>query len=343
MTVTYERFIDHCKPSPYIKNCTIKTVLPAENADALDIVTFNELGWQSVIQKGSLKVGDEVIFLVPETVIPNEMAEELNITKYLSKGKVHVATLRGNRSAGLIVSKEVLEKYRDYILRWEDPPEVALRGEAMAKYDVNIDFEEFYRMPHLMNEPDTFRVGEKLFYSEKIHGANFRFGKLRHPVTGDYVIYVGGHEIVLKENEKNTYWRMFNKYFRTNLPEDLEFFAEIAGCGIQKGFHYGSKKDSFAKVFAISKNVQYLPVPEVIRICDELGFPHVDFHEIVYDGIASIQALADEDSEITNEHIREGVVLVSAEDANRMAKCLSFYYLEGKDKRGKKIKTTEFH
>jgi RNA ligase (TIGR02306 family) len=343
MNITYERNVEHCEVTPYIKDCTIKEVRPANNADALDIVNFEELGWQSVVKRDSLKVGDKVVFLVPETILPFEMSEEMEVTKYLSKGKVRVTTLRGNRSAGLLADRKIIDKYIDFILRWEDPPGIALSGEALAIREVNPNFHKFYKMPNILNEPDTFKLGETVFFSEKIHGTNFRFGCMQHPTTEEYINYVGSHEVILKENESNTYWRVFNKNFKNIIPTDLLFFAEIAGCGIQKGFDYGSKREPFAKVFAITREAQYLSVHEVKTICQTYNLPHVEFHELTYNGLDTIQSLADSDSELTTEHIREGIVLVSSEYPDRMAKCISFYYLEGKDKKGKKIKTTEFH
>ena len=105
MDFTYDRKVSHCSKSKYIKTVTVREIEPVANADALDIARFNEAGWQVVVKKGSVAVGDKVFFMPPETVLPRELSEALGVTKYLQKGKVKVVRMRGVFSEGLIADK----------------------------------------------------------------------------------------------------------------------------------------------------------------------------------------------------------------------------------------------
>lgn len=329
MEVTYQRDVSHCEVSPYIKMVTIKRITDAINSDSLDSVQFIELGWNAVTQRGQCKPGDKVMFIPAESVLPFELSEELNITKYLSNGRLRSIKLRGNRSEGLIVLKEKVEKYLPYIMKWEDKPTVHMQGDALAARGISPHFIKFYKMPNILNEPDIFNVGEKVIYSEKIHGTNTRFGLLRHPHTDEYCDYVGSHNMTLKESDANIYWQIYKQIFQNNMPKDMVFFAEIFGPGIQQ-LHY-NRKEIDVKVFAATVKGEYINPTEVRVVCDEYGLPCVKFNETVFSGnIEQFRDLADEPSVLTEDYIREGVVIVSKDQPEKMAKCVGFRYTTSK-------------
>jgi RNA ligase (TIGR02306 family) len=339
---TYEREISHCQLSPYVKKATVKEVVDAANSDNLTLLSFNEIGWFCIDKKGGHKPGDSVLVIPPDSVLPFEMSEELQVTKYLSKGRVRITRFRGNRSEGLVVPDEY-EKWIPFIYKWEDPPSIAMQGESMSSGEVPSEFAKFYKMPNILNEPHIFQVGEKLLYSEKLHGTNLRTGKFKNPVTDQYQTYVGSHEHVLKESSKNLYWRVVALLLEGKLPNDIVFYGEIFGPGIQH-LHYG-RKTIDVMIFAAAARSEYhpfdyLPHEEVVKICNKYDLPHVDFHEITFESLEQIRQLADGDSEYTQDHYREGIVLVSKEHPDRMAKAIGFEYLQNK---GQKKKRTERH
>jgi RNA ligase (TIGR02306 family) len=334
MDITYERNVAHCERSPYVKEVTIDECGPAMNSDFLDRITFKEMGWNAIAQKGLHESGKRVFFLPADSVLPLELSDALGVTQYLSKGRVRVTRLRGNRSEGLIVDREKAEPYLPYILKWEDPPTVAMRGDGRASKEVPIDFERFYKIPNLLNEPETFSDGERIVFSEKIHGTNVRCGILKHPETDEYELYVGSHNIVLKEGD-NVYWRMV-KTIADRLPQDYVFYGEVYGLGIQH-LAYDLKTQAIM-FFAASKNGKYMLPGPFKRLCDEHKLPRVLMHPTVYAGLESARALADLESEYSKSHHREGIVIVSAEKPRRMAKVIGFEYLTSKDK-----KRTERH
>jgi len=329
--VIYQRDVDHCDVSPYIKLVTIKDVAPAMNSDFLESITFEEIGWCAVSQKGLHKSGKKVLFIPAESVIPLELSDRLELTKYLSSGRVKVAKLRGNRSEGIIVDPEIVESYIPYIMKWEDKPTVNMGGDGVAAYNVHPYFHKFYHMPNILNDPYTFRPDEKIYYSEKIHGSNMRCGKFEDPETGEYTSYVGSHNMVIKESDKNVYWRMFTEKLKDKIPNDIEFFAEVYGLGIQD-LGYGLKNVDI-KIFAATRKGYYINPNTLNILCKQQDLPIVNFKFIKFKSVDQLRKLANEPSEYTNKHMREGIVIVSADYPERMAKCKSDAYEERRNKK----------
>ena len=333
----YEREVDHCKPSPYVREVTIYTVKHAQNSDNLDAVTFEEFGWNAITGRGTYKPGDKVTFIPPESVLPVELAEEFGITKFLSKGRVRILRLRNNRSEGVVLKAGILAGREHLILKWEDLPSRAMNAEfTLPSQEISPRFERFYSIPQLFNEPYTFQPGEAVAYSEKIHGVNFRFGVCAHPETNKRTFYVGSHYIVMdhvKCGDKNLFSRIANEIFDSGkayfMGTDTVFYAEIYGRGVQH-LHYGLKNQTF-RVYAITLRGEYVSYDEVLRICEDTGLPVVQFHETTFENIEQFRTLADESSEYADQ-IREGIVIVSRNRPRIMAKVIGFNYLTKKSK-----------
>lgn len=325
--MTYERNVDHCVKTTHVKEVTIKSIEPAANSDNLELIKFNEIAWQVLSQKGLHEVGKKVTYFPPECVLPLELSEALEITSYLSKGRVKAIVLRGNRSEGLIVDTDKVEDYLDFILQWEDPPTIAFSGSPMKNADVPQDFQRFYKMPNLLNEPDLFNDEDLVLISEKIHGTNVRFGRLRHPETGEYQLYVGSHNVTLKETDDNTYWRVVRQFIdnEDDMPDDVIFYGEIYGLGIQKMAY--NEKEPTLKIFAVMLHGEYQPHHLVISECKRLDLPVVNYYGDEFTSVEHMRELAEQDSEYY-DGFREGIVIMKADEPMVMAKLKSFEYLK---------------
>lgn len=325
----YERDVSHCSPTKYAKDVTVAEVADAENSDNLVILRFNELGWQAVSTKAkNHHVGEKLFFIPVDSVLPFEMSEKLGVTKYLSSGRVKMAKLRGNRSEGLIVDKETVAPFIGAIMKWEDPPNVSMSGEMLPSKDIPFEFEVFYKMPNLLNEPDTFAPGESVFISEKIHGTNCRFGVLSHPETGIPTMYVGSHETVHRPDCSSVYAETVRRVCENvSLPEGYVFFGEIFGKNIQH-LDYGKTVPAL-RVFAIAKRGFYLTPPETTDMCAGVGIECVRFTPAVFESVEQMRELSESPSEITDRHHREGIVIRSASDGKKMAKVIGTEYLSG--------------
>lgn len=356
MDFTYDRKVSHCSKSKYIKTVTVKEIEPVANADALDIARFNEAGWQVVVKKGSVAVGDKLFFMPPETVLPRELSEALGVTKYLQKGKVKVVRMRGVFSEGLIADKQTCIPYLDGILQWEDEPTQAMHGDAMPAREIPVDeFPVFYKIPNLLNEPEIFSPGDEVFVTEKIHGTNCRFGMLKNPATGRYQLYVGSHNVVLKNPDwKPSRWERFkawlsgkkiprprpNVYWTTvtkilegkTLPHGVVFYGEIYGAGVQDLDYGVPAKDLKLRVFATYERGQYNTAIRTGSICTLVGLDTVPRHGYTFLSVDNAIALSQEPSEFTKKHIREGVVIQSVLNPMKWAKVVSPEYLARRGK-----------
>jgi RNA ligase (TIGR02306 family) len=85
---------------------TVKTVTKHPNADALDILTFEEVGWQCVDKRGIRNPGDLVVYVPIDSVVDTKQPEFAFLA---SKGKanytyrIRTIRLRGEISQGLVV------------------------------------------------------------------------------------------------------------------------------------------------------------------------------------------------------------------------------------------------
>ena len=85
---------------------TIKTVTKHPNADKLDIVTFEEIGWSCVDSIGKRKVGDHVVYIPVDSIVDTTKPEFTFLKdKAKDNGKARIKTikLRGEYSQGLCV------------------------------------------------------------------------------------------------------------------------------------------------------------------------------------------------------------------------------------------------
>ena len=341
MNITYARNIDHCEPTKYAKEVTIKSIESADNSENLNIIKFEESGWQVVSNNDNkYNIGDKVFFIPIDSVLPLELSDKMNITQYLSKSKIQYVKLRGNRSEGIIVNKDIVEPYLPYIMKWEDLPDITMKGEQAKYSTISPNFIKFYKMPNLQNEPNTFYKNENLFLSEKIHGTNSRFGWFKNPETNQYEIHIGSHNCVFKiTNTENLYVKTLLPIMQKMLEKDeakcrdIEFFGEIYGPGIQGGFDYGLANKPNFKVFAICNgDGDYLSIIETKEICEYFDLDIVKFYYTHFNSIEDLVDIAGYDSQYTNKHVKEGIVLRSIDRPNIMAKVLNPKYLEKKNR-----------
>ena len=93
----------------------IKEISPIDGADRIVLATVK--GWNVIIQKDSYQIGDLVVFIPPDSVIPAELIEKHGLT-YLKNGdRIRSVKLKGVISQGLILGLECLEGNGKKILR----------------------------------------------------------------------------------------------------------------------------------------------------------------------------------------------------------------------------------
>jgi RNA ligase (TIGR02306 family) len=319
--------------------CKIDKIEPHPNADRMEIAFIK--GWTTCIVKDSMKEGDEVIFFPPDSMLPIELSDKLNVTKYLSKGRVKVAKLRGYSSYGFVtLARNVLGKGSYKIgdnvvdtlgVTKYEPPEVLTEGNAEKDHPT---FHRYTDIENIRNFPLAFEEGEEVVMTEKVHGTNVRLGFIYD--EGEHTWMAGSHNVRRKQyipppdklkdhvewtNYKlSRYWKPYDLVpglgeMMSDLTGRAKFdvivFGELYGQGIQD-LQYGLKNLAF-RVFDISINGVYISHDEMITHCNEFDVPTVP---VVYHGPFSWDQLElateGQTTLVTspNEgHVREGVVI----------------------------------
>jgi hypothetical protein len=194
----------------------IEKITPHSNADALELAQV--LGWQLVVRKGEYQVGDRVVYFPIDTMLPLELSERFGVTKYLSKGRIKCAKLRGEPSFGLAIrpeveSWEVGQNVADYygVSRWEPPVRVTA-GDAEPDHPL---FATYTEIENMRNFPTIFTEGEPVVLTEKIHGcldyrtrismADGTYKSIYDVKIGDYVLGVDQEGKIIPTKVKNTF------------------------------------------------------------------------------------------------------------------------------------------
>lgn len=222
-----------------VEVCEVNDVIPHPNADRLEILIIK--GWRVVAQKNFLKKGDKCVYFPPDSVMTPELAERLNITKYLSPLpknsdgtrddglRVKAARLRGESSFGTIMECENPEweigtDVKDfYNIRKFEPVEKQVGADAEIDDPA---FHKYTSIENIRNFPNVIKEGEEVVINEKIHGKNFRMGLVRANGNDNMEFMVGSHNVRLKElnykGQKSEFWSAFDQ----NAKDLLTYFSE---------------------------------------------------------------------------------------------------------------------
>lgn len=228
------------------------------NADRLNLAKV--LGWQCVTAE-NYEVGDLVVYIQIDTTVPKAEWSEFLFKGDEERARIKSIKLRGEISQGLILPPSVLRGEHFFNLHKDKDGEWVYR--VMNGYNVlyegqdvsgALGVEKFFKpipaslagevvgdfpshlVPktdeeRLQNVPDVLKElkGKRVYISAKMDGTSGTFikenGKLR----------VCSRNLELKENEKNSFWRVARKYDLENKMKDGEVIqGEIVGPGIQK-------------------------------------------------------------------------------------------------------------
>lgn len=294
---------------------TIDAIQKHPNADALDLAVIK--GWQCVVPKGKYIVGAKVVYVPLDSVIPESLAEKLGITKYLSKGRVRCARLRGEPSFGVIMDADdaAWEVGRDvadhYGITKYKPPLKLSAGDA-APDDAR--FPAYTEVENLRNFPAIFVPGEEVIATEKLHGTNQRTGL----IDGEWM--AGSRELrrmPTGKPESNLYW------FPSTLPSVRRMLEFVAGKGqkhiVLYGEVFGSKIQSLTYGHVGTLGFAAFDLWMDGEFCDPFSFEELcKAHEVpmcpvLYRGPYSLDAIKAASTGNTTHgtatHIREGVVV----------------------------------
>lgn len=208
-----------------IEVCRVGKIEPHPNGDRLAIAHVK--GWQVCVAKSGpggtpwCQPGELAIYIPPDSILPQELADKLGVTKYLSHlpagpdgvrpggGRVKVTRLRGFQSYGMLAPIDVLPNPDAVtvgddvaailgVTKWE-PPLDCTDGDADREHPA---FPRYFTLEHWRNFPEVFQTGEEVVITEKIHGKNARVGLIREAKDDGSMIWrfaAGSHDVRRKE------------------------------------------------------------------------------------------------------------------------------------------------
>lgn len=335
------------------------SVLPHNNSDNLELAII--LGWQSVVQKNTIKPGDRVLYLPPDTMMREEIADLLNIKKYLKFSshydmyRVSGIRLRGEPSFGAIISLNtipenfIIQENLDKIFSKYQPPEIYkdTSGTIVKQWR---NFPIYTDIENIRNFPDILMENEQVVITEKIHGMCTRIGYIKNPETSIHEFVCGSHKLQRSLDSiwgtplKEEKYKNLLKQLSNSNSEDIIVYGELFGRGIQD-MDYGFLTKPEFRVFDISKNGVYLDKVVLPSLLISFDIPMVPILTITEWNNNLIQEFSDGETTVNEKDKiqssfkgREGIVITPLFERSYpkigrvIFKSVSVDYLQRKEK-----------
>jgi len=329
----------------------IENVEKHPNADRLDIAWFKD--WRVVTQRGNLQVGDLAVYFPIDSILPIELEAKLfgsDSKIKLSNHRIKTIKIRGAISQGMLVKADEL-LFHPYegqdvtaklkVTKYEPPNNISPQSNLnkVRKKLANPYFYKYSDIENFKYHPNLFTPDENVYVTEKIHGSNFRAGWVKfHAVTWwqklvewvglapRWVFVFGSHNTQLHDPKqlnyyqrklgKNIYWEMVEKYdLRNKIKPGEVFYGEVYGEGVQKGFMYDCKPNE-RKIVIIDIRIDsgYIDHTHVRVICKARDLPEAPIDYIGKFDKPLISQLVSSKSNLTKNHLREGIVIKPANE-----------------------------
>ena len=327
----------------------IAEVKPIEGKDR--IVSYRVDGWWVTDTKDKYQVNDMVVYLEPDSWVPNTLAP------FLSKGKeprefegvkgerLKTIRLGGVLSQGLLLPVSTVEQDgvdgQEYpfiegsdvtellgILKWEKPIPAQLRGQIRGYFPTEIPKTEAVRIQNV-RDWETLVQSHTFEVTEKLHGSSCTFY-----LDNEDVFHVCSRNLDLKEDANNAYWKVARQLdienkMRLENMQGCAIQGELVGEGIN-GNQYGIKGLDFY-VFNIygANNKAYFSVFVRTACVEAMGLKQAPELDVVLSSDIQEMLLKAEGKSLINGSEREGFVLKSQHDTSLIIKVISNKWLLG--------------
>ncbi len=210
----------------------IKNVEPIELSDNLELAIVN--GWQVVIQKGSYKKDDKIIFCEIDSWIPYSIApylskgKEPKIYKGIAGARLKTLKLRGALSQGLVLPLTVEGEEGDDVsellgvIKWERETEYTINCKNSfdkREFPIWVPKTDQERVQNLVDVLHTY-TDSKYLVTEKLDGTSMTIF-----LEGDrFGVCSRNYEVVEGDN---IYWRAVKEL---GLEDKIRNLALLKGC-----------------------------------------------------------------------------------------------------------------
>lgn len=281
----------------------VKNVRPCPNADALDLVQV--LGWQIVTKRGEYKENDLAVYVVIDTVLPENPEFEFLRNKHF---RIKPIKLRGQESAGIVFPLSILPGYAPpvhcegigeiHAYKRNDDRELQKIEEGEDVTDV-LGVTHYEKpipaelagiakggLPGYIIMTDELNLRTYPDALPELHSRPYYITRKDDGSSGTFFIKGGefgvcSRKIQLERSDTNGYWKMAYKYdlenvIRKAFPDrDIAVQAEVVGPGIQKN-KLGLKELELHlfNIFDIV-NRHYMGYDQLVNFTKEFNIPMV--------------------------------------------------------------------
>lgn len=271
----------------------ISDIQPHPNADKLDLAKV--LGYTCIVEKGKYKVGDAVVLIQPDTVLPDEPWAEVFKKK---SGRTKAIKLRGVWSFGIVMPlstwftdniPQVGDEVSDLIgvTKYEAPQPQQLDAKGPLPFGLGKTDEERYQ--NILNLP----FGDVVDVTFKIDGQSATYYCRKDRENGEWTTGVCSRSLEMKPERSNNYTNIDRKYGILNILQDyckfhdvsLALRGEIYGNSIQgHGNNPHAKMPLNFAAFSVYNfdTFQYENAGDehyYAKVCHRIGIPVVDHVE----------------------------------------------------------------
>ena len=311
----------------------ILAVTPIEGADAIE--TAKVLGWNVVVKKGELKVGDLCIYCEIDSLMPER--EEFMFLKPRGM-RIRTVRLRGQVSQGICFPLSMLPSYvldtislagcpplegwdcTEYlgITKYEPPIPANLAGEVKGMFPSWLQKTDETRVQSLQPLLDKYK-GQPFYVAEKLDGSSVTY----YLKEGEFGVC--SRNLDLKETEGNTFWKVARQMDIENklrmlceeVPGSWALQGELIGEGVQNNkYRLKGQTVYFFNLFDIDAH-KYFNLNELkggLRLMDLPIVPIVDENYALDNNIENLVALSVGKSVLNKDTHREGIVLRPLEE-----------------------------
>lgn len=289
----------------------IKEINQHPNADRLELAKV--LGWQAVVKKGEFKQGDKCVFIVIDTILPDEPW-----SAFLKDGdkpiRLRTVKLRGEYSQGLVLPLSVLpENVQGWqvgadvggelgVKKYEKELSLALSGVAKCNFPEYLvcktDEDNGLSHPEIVD----LVLSHPCQITRKLDGSSMTL-----IVEDGKIVHVCSRRLSLEESDSNAFWMAAKKLNLKNVG-DIIIQGELMGPGIQ-GNQLGLNEPEIY-VYQIKAEREWLSQSQLQFVCSTLGCESVPVlvDKVVGATVDEIQALANADK-LPDRKPSEGVVV----------------------------------
>ncbi len=322
----------------------VKEIVEIKNSDFIELVRFEDIGWQCVAKKGEFSIGDLGVYFEVDSFLPisNKNFEFLQKSSYRKmftgqEGyRLRTMKMRGSLSQGLFLPITSFPELKDNktlddvteklnVIKWEREPSISMTGDIISDYPTHTPKSNQPRIQNCMEFFDIYKDVE-FERTMKLEGVSTSY----HINEGN--VGASSHNTEYARNEKFSPWAHFEELeledIFKQLNMNLTFQGEFMGPKLQGNIENLLEKKIFIyNIWNISKydwlsSTERYELLEVInkKIKDGKELLHVPVLNkkikifSVVKNLEELLAMADGPS--INAKYREGDVYKSIEKIN---------------------------